>query len=385
MRALLVAVFLFLVALPAGAAETVLVSFDAKGTALGWDIGVTEALLERIDPKKVGETIFAGSSSGSLYASFFSCAGLTPASLAELEALASTYASTIVFDEKLTGAKLFLGEDPAQSRLTVERFVDALLRGRTCVPRFPLVIAAGNQDVNDDRTERPFTPRGGKAFRLADHAILAGDGRPLGKSCTYFTDATMFEALSRVPVEERLCDLRRIETAEDLRLAVLATVSEPTYFAPVAEPEPTKLVAFVADPKKRVYNGGYAVPTIAQDVKRVFPKAVSLSTGRYPFTRFRDRAVRTWFLVPMNEVALQQSWWLDFRVAITKDEWDRLNLPHAPLAAQSKLGRDAMTKCLAEQCRPPLFLEPKYDYAAGRPAEKLAALTKRGIRVLLKQ
>ncbi len=78
----------------------------------------------------------------------------------------------------------------------------------------------------------------------ADHPDLKlGADRRIGKAVTFFVERSLFDLLPAIPPEQRTADLRLMTTAEDVALAILASVSEPTYFDPVAETQPSKLLA----------------------------------------------------------------------------------------------------------------------------------------------
>lgn len=69
--------------------KAVLVAFEFKGSPLSFDVGVWEQFYSRLDPEKIGTTIFSGSSSRSVLTVYFACNGLSAETSCEDVGLAS--------------------------------------------------------------------------------------------------------------------------------------------------------------------------------------------------------------------------------------------------------------------------------------------------------
>jgi hypothetical protein len=115
--------------------------------------------------------------------------------------------------------------------------IDAVTGNGTCFPKLPTVIVASNEDINDNR--RWLRPDGQRSrnFDITDFSYserisnFSFESRKIGKICTYFADPVMFRYLTEnMTQEERLCDVRLMENADDMKLAVLASIAEPTLF-----------------------------------------------------------------------------------------------------------------------------------------------------------
>ena len=59
----------------------------------------------------------------------------------------------------------------------------------------------------------------------------------------------------------------------------------------------------------------------AQDVKRARPNAYVFGTGRASYSGLQNRILVNWFSFPMNTTLLNQRWFFDEQVVITKSEW----------------------------------------------------------------
>src|SRR5205823_3681409 len=108
--------------------------------------------------------------------------------------------------------------------------------------------------------------------------------RYIGKAVTYFVDQSMYDLLSRIPAEERNGDLRLVKTPADLALAILASVSEPSYFDPVTETNPSKLLVGtepgdLGPTVTRSYCGGMFMAMPVQDIRRMVPGLRVMGTG----------------------------------------------------------------------------------------------------------
>lgn len=355
-----------------GAAKApLMISFDGKGTAMAWDIGVLQALQERLNTRSFSETYFVGSSSGSILAAYFACRGFDPGSLQVLYEAGKKFPKDLLDEE--TGRKsvqMMLGIPPESSLAPLYPVLDLATSGGTCVPRYPLVIAAANLDVVNGRTKQPFAGRPGREFDQGTY-VLKENGKVRGKVCTYFANEPMVKILERIPPAERLCDLRPISTAAELRMAVVASISEPTYYPAVPDP--------LSD---RSYGGGFIMNSVIQDVKRSVPETWTVGTGRPHYPRIQNRIILNWFAFPMNETLLDQRWWFDAQAPVTTALWDQLYKKECTTTEQAAMGYRFMKDCLARRnCLPKLFTEPKFS--TDLSGKSLKALRHRGIDALL--
>jgi hypothetical protein len=252
----------------------------------------------------------------------------------------------------------------------------------TCLPKFPLLIVAANLEVVEGRKKQPFA---GKLGRHLDKGTydLFDQGKLMGKACTYFVNAEMATILHRLPAEERLCDLRYIRTSADLRLAVIASISEPTYFPSVPEPDPKQLESVYGTVEKRTYLGGFVMNSAVQDVKRAAPDAWVVGTGRTTYSRVQNQIIKNWFTIPMNEALLDQRWWLDAQIPVSQEVWSGLYEKDATAPVQAKRGYDAAKECFYRaDCLNKLSTRPHFFRdVKGRSMEQMRG---RGITAILR-
>jgi hypothetical protein len=112
-----------------------------------------------------------------------------------------------------------------------------------------------------------------------------------------------------------------METAEDVKLAILASIAEPTYFLPIAETSDAKLVRYLApgvQKNPRIYNGGFSMPGVMQDVKRLFPRSKALASGRWDYSTSENTVMKTWYDIDLNDVQEVSRWWADLEVFPTE-------------------------------------------------------------------
>lgn len=363
---------------------TLVVSFDAKGTAVGWDFGAVQALVERTDASKIKQYVFAGSSSGSLPAAYYACYGLTKETADSARIQLTDWASKKLLNEhtKAKLIQLMLGEETDSSYENMMGIVNIVTKNGTCMPQYPLLIPAANMEVLDQRKGGPLGTQGDKVVDLANFDVIQ-NGKKIGKACTYFVDDSLFRSLSALKPEERLCDLRRINTPEDLLMAIRASVSEPTYFAPVTDHNPGAIQSAYGVISKRVYNGGYVFMSPVQDIKRVMPDAALFGTGRGFFSRAQNRIVQSWYSLDMNRAQLDARWFFDTQMQFTDKEWAKLG--EITVVEQATLGYARAKQCLqdSKSCNSKLIKRPTLDKdVAGQPLEPK---TRRGIDSLLKQ
>lgn len=364
--------------------KTLILSFDAKGTAVGWDFGVAQAVQERLDSGKVSDVVFAGSSSGALLASYFGCHGLSEETTTGAVTQLTDWANKKLLNEhtKAKLIQLMLGEETDSPYENLQGIVDIVTDNGTCVPQYPTMITAANMDILDQRAGGPLGTKASKTVDLKNFDVIE-NGKRIGKACTYFVDDSLFRKLSAMKPEERLCDIRLMSKPEDLLLAIKGSVSEPTYYAPVEDTNPGAIQSIYGSVTKRVYNGGYVFMSPVQDIKRVLPDASVFGTGRGFFSRAQNRIVQSWFTFDMNRAQLDSRWFFDSQLQFTTQEWTKLS--EITVVEQAKLGYQKTLGCLKDSktCNSKIFTKPAFDKdVSGEPLEPK---TRRGIDDLLKE
>jgi hypothetical protein len=337
-------------------------SFQGKGTKLGWDLGVTQAAYERIslmrgEATSSGDIVLTGNSSGAALAAFFTCQGVTGDNIQKMAGMLRNFPEKIVNED--SSAKLPAVIDAMRNGLeigekheTILPFISQLT-GDRCMPRYPTVIVASNQDINDNRRWIDSNEHRSRSFSIDDFSYsertstFTRTSFKVGKVCTYFADPVMFRYLTEhMTQEERLCDVRAMETVDDVRLAVLASIAEPTYFLPVFEPTEAKLERYQSDgfaKTRRIYNGGFSMPGVVQDVKRLFPSIRAFGTGRWDYGTTEVAALYSWYDLNLNSVQAHARWWFDVEAFPTGKEKDAL------LDRPEKLKGEALAKRYQEE------------------------------------
>lgn len=399
-------------------------AFQGKGTSLTWDIGVTKAAYERIPSLRgeanaqsmnAGDILVTGNSSGSVMAAWFSCRGFTADSIKAGESIMGGFPASLVKEDAAAKFREVLGainsgQEFGSPISDISPLIDAVTGNGTCIPRLPTVIVASNQDINDNRRWMFAEGQRSRSFDITDFSYsqrtsnFSMEKQKVGKICTYFADPVMFRYLTeKMTQEERLCDVRVMENAEDMKTAVLASIAEPTYFVPVAENAESKLVRFDAPgiPKApRTYNGGFSMPGIVQDMKRLFPAARALGTGRWSYNQAEVAVMYSWYDINLNNLQEQSRWWMDLETFPTDYQRGRLlarpsDLSGAELAARYQdeinLGYQRAIACLqrGKPCLPARTSifgrdpnKPAFTKPAGQPGGAEIA-TRQGLDFLL--
>ncbi len=363
-----------------------LVAFEFKGSMLGYDVGVLSGLYPHLDPERIGTTIFTGASSGAVLTAFFACNGLSKDTIAQAEKLLPAFDAKIIGeDDPIKIAKVLTGVDPSQDVRVLDNVLTLATNRGTCVPKHPFAIVASNDEILRDTLPGTRRPALTKSLNFANMDVIeTATQKNLGKGCTYFTNPAGAAYLTKVPIERRMCDIRLVETPEDLLLAIHASVAEPTYFKAIEEPNPA---AFIErdPPSGRRYQGGMPLPAVVQDFKLASPEMVSLAAGGNYFPRALNRWLANMYLVDINRRAVETNWWYDFKVDANHDQWASVNRTSSQAAQLIKLGRETFEACFkANQCAAKLVLEPTGG-TAGLDGAPLAPFTKRGLGMLLKR
>jgi hypothetical protein len=335
--------------------------FQGKGSCLPYDAGVLREAWARIPALRAGRVIVAGNSSGSIPAAYFCCHGWSDATARHCEdrlingnrdavrnmedvnnkiaKLARGQSTEIEHAELIEFLAFALGVDRWQDT----RDIAEIVRRSTARPRHPCLIVSCNKEVLEDRhPEDSFAPGRLKEIDLAtlqvswkpevhawyrrhperfrrDHPdLILREDRVIGRAVTFFVDRSMYDLLSQIPAAERLADLRLMNDAADVALAILASASEPTYFPVVVDPRPESVRA--ADGpldslvRRRVYYGGYIVSLPGHDVRRMLPGIRVLGTGWRHNPLVARRLLASWLLADCEEVAQRSEWWADLEI-----------------------------------------------------------------------
>ncbi|NDE15868.1 hypothetical protein EBZ80_13145, partial [bacterium] len=284
---------------PTGADRMLLV-FAGKGTQMAWDVGAMRAAYEALPAMREGRVMVSGSSSGSVLAAAMGCRGFSEESLKIVEDGFRKFDRTVVNESAQKNAMVLAGLPTEADHSSLDHLLDVVLDGEECVPKIPTLIVAGNYEALNVRSNQPLRGLKDRVFNMNDFTVTK-DGQNLGRACTYFVDKQMMEILRAVPRSALLCDQRLVETNADMRMAVLASVSEPTYFHPFVEPAPEKIIRSgdgnLPALTKRSYWGGAVMDVPLQDIKRALPALYTMSTGRAPFMQMVDKLMSQLSLV----------------------------------------------------------------------------------------
>lgn len=395
-------------------AELLLV-FQGKGSCLPYDAGVLDEVYRRIDSLRTNRVIVAGNSSGSIPAAFFCCYGFTDSNVQhaiERLKLGDRNAVRNMEDVSNKFSKIAQGRSTEISHLELREYIafalgvshwkdattiEEIVHRSDAKPRFPCLIVAANKEVLDNKhPEGQLTPAHLKELdptnmdvlwrqeifdyytqnpeRFAtDHPHLKlGPTRRIGKAVTFFVDPSMYALLSQIPENERTADLRLMTTPEDVATAILASVSEPSYFPEVVEKHPEKILpnseqAITTTIRQRSYIGGYIISMPAQDVRRMLPGVRVLGTGWRHNPLVARLLLKSWLLADCEEIAFLSEYWSDLEVNPDYEFESHIEVRDLTGSEEFEFGRRRAKELLVKNQGFPAFVSrPKYDY----PAEK---------------
>lgn len=344
-------------AAPTGFQDTELIwCFQGKGSSLFYDAGVASAARRHLAALDEGRVIVTGNSSGSIWAAYFACRGFSDESLRHLEQTARHVDLAAVRRNEDVATKVTrllanqateMSHDVLREAVAVALGVDdwldcpdiaSIVKRSDWRPNHPFVIVAANHDVLGGNlltgASRPRVfDRDTYAVRWSDAAYDAyrkdparfarehpdlelGDTPHIGKACTYFCDERTHALLALLPYAERLADLRVVRDASDVAVAIQASLAEPTYFHPFVEPEPAKLTAgdergVRAAGRRRSYCGGFIMPVVAQDLRRMLPATRVVGTGWIGVPFLARRYLDQRFGIDVQDLHHRGNWWLD--------------------------------------------------------------------------
>ncbi len=289
-----------------------------------------------------------------------------------------------------------------ESALGIDSITD--LQKATCRPKVPFVIVAANYEILDNKSpsfkisfewtdlldpnvmkkplkvtsldEKVFdptnfsvswkphtydfftsqvkTPAGLAEFQKGHPGLVLRDTPYIGKSCTYFASPEMFQLLKSIPSEERLCDVRLTDDPKSMALAIRASAAEPTYFKPVPEYNPSAIVTGdgapgLAEGENRSYWGGFVMPMVAQDIRRVLPHLYVMGTG---WNRLDDAPIsilKALVLLDSNVVSKLSEYWADLAVVPTREIRDAINNRKLSRSAEFQEGRNRAQFCFDKE------------------------------------
>jgi hypothetical protein len=345
------------VTVPAGFQDIQLVwCFQGKGSSLFYDAGVASAARRHLPALGKGHVVVTGNSSGSIWAAYFACRGFSEESLQHLKDTASRCDLSAIRSSEDVATKVTriiasqateMSSDVLREAIAVALGVDdwrscpdiqAIVRRSNWRPNHPFVIVAANHDVLGENpligASRPRSfDRDTYSVRWSDAAYAAyrkdperftrehpglelGDTPHIGKACTYFCDERTHALLSLLPYDERLADLRLVRDAGDIAVAIQASLAEPTYFHPLVEPDPAKVTTGDdgvprAAGRQRTYCGGFIMPVVAQDLRRMLPATHVIGTGWIGVPFLARRYLDQQFGIDVQDLHHRGNWWLD--------------------------------------------------------------------------
>lgn len=390
------------------AAMELLLCFQGKGSCLPYDAGVLHEAYARIPALRQGHAIVAGNSSGAIPAAYFCCHGFSDATVRYAEERLTVGNRDAVRNMENVNnkiSKLARGLPTEIAHATLREYIafalgvqhwqdtqsiDEIVRRSTVKPTFPCLIVACNKEVLEDRYPGSSTSPGRlKEFDLAnfqvawkpevfeyyrqhpdrfvrDHPelVLKSD-RNIGAAVTFFVDRSMYDLLSRIPANERTADLRLMSDAADVALAILASVSEPTYFAPVVDPRPQQILCasgqnVLEAVRRRSYYGGYIVSIPAQDVRRMLPGIHVLGTGWRHNPLVARTLLKNWLLADCEEVAYRSEWWADLEVNPDAEFESHIEFRDLTGQQEYQFGLRRAKECFDSDVGLPVYIKPPH-------------------------
>ena len=352
--------------------------FEGKGSFVAFDAGVAAESYRQIPALKDGEVVITASSSGAIPAIYFSTHGFNDTSmsdgLTDIICCKSTFDSIRQAEDPVRkGRELIFGQNTEMSYNVMKEVAGRILdvegwesakdlyeiASRSNVKfRLPVAIVAVNHEISDNsvagslfsgREEKLFCPdnfsvswkpsvyefyrQDPERFARNNPDLKLGSSPYIGKACTYFVNESMYELLKRLPAEQRLADLRVMKSPRDMALALMAAIGEPTYFQPIEEIDYSLLdcddqMGSRGNSKRRLYAGGFAMPMVAQDMRRLLPHTYVLGTGSYPFSASVRNFLRGQYIIDTKTTYALCNWWVDLHTA-ARSGMARVYLRHA--------------------------------------------------------
>ena len=397
--------------------------FQGKGSCLPYDAGVLHEAYARIPAMRQQRTIVAGNSSGSIPAAYFGCFGLSDTAVRYAEyrlVFGDKEAVRNMEDPRRKAANLLRGRPTEIPHLELREYIafalgvehwrqdasiDQIVRQSRAYPRHPTLIVACNKEVLEDRD--PHDSMASRGYKEIDPETLTVSWRPdvyefyrahpqqfarehpdldlgpdrrIGKAMTFFVDASLYQLLRRLPADECTADLRLMDSPADVALAILASTSEPTYFYPVTDSDPGKLlVRYDGRVRRRTYYGGYIVPMPAQDVRRSLPGIRVLGTGWRHNPMIARQLLAAWLLADVEAIAHRCEWWSDMEVIPGVEFQSHMVFRDLTSRQEFEFGKRQAQECFAGVGGIPQFAVPsKLDFAADGAIWPAAAADREG-------
>jgi hypothetical protein len=412
--------------------------FEGKGSYVAFDAGVAAAMYRQIPALKEGNLVITASSSGVIPAIYFSTHGFNDKSLDEglvdIICCKSTFDAIRQAEDPVRKTRsLLLGQNTELSYNVMKEVAGRILdvedwesakdiyeiaarsRVEFCLP---VAIVAVNHEVADNavagslfrgREEKEFISRNfsvawkpsvyefyrkdPERFVRNNPHLTLGDSPYIGKACTYFVNESMYKLLKRLPVDERLADLRLMKTPRDMALALMASIGEPTYFQPIEEIDYSLLecgdkLGSRGNSKRRLYAGGFAMPMVGQDFRRLLPHAYVLGTGSYPFSSSVRRFLRGQYIVDTKVTYALSNWWVDLHTAPRGPEWREFTYGMLSPRDELELGKErAFETFRRDNVFPGQVIKPELCHAAAEAIGKVDTSqelkTRRGLGELI--
>jgi hypothetical protein len=400
-----------------------LMSFQGKGSSVAYDVGVVSRVYDHMPAMQENRVVISASSSGSILATYFSTHGFSRESIDELARLnAGLDRQAIRDNENLTNkASKVMSQQPIEmphdvlkatvaAMLGVESYdkqesIREVARRSQLKIKLPVVIVAANYEVIHvtKRSLQDFRPldrnvdhdsysvswkdesfvqyrQNPARFRQLHPDLKLSESQYVGKACTYFCDQTMFDLLSQIPQSERLGDLRLMTGPEDLALALVASASEPTYFNPIQEWEPAKLMAGeqlgdMGNSIRRLYCGGFIMPVVAQDIRRVQPQLFTFNSGGGDLPNPVKIFLESNYLLNYNRIQRQNDYWVDISAVVPTDIYRRMAARDLTDKEEFAAGFTKAAECLQTgRSLPRYVVVPKYNYPLRSNQETLATM-----------
>jgi hypothetical protein len=223
----------------------------------------------------------------------------------------------------------------------------------------------------------------GKAdFKKMNPDLILGEDDYIGQSCTYLADPIMAAVLEQIPPEERLCDIRKIETPAEMAFAVRATAAEPSYFGMQKEKRPDKVLTRsgwgdgtenqVGNSFDRKYWGGFVMTLVAQDIRRMLPQTYAVGSGLTRLDMSQEgKVLAALSLVNSQKVADLSEYWADMVATPSADEQEKIRTRKFTHPEEAMAGYRRTKHCLQlerqedskERCLPPTYEVPKFTSA----------------------
>lgn len=383
--------------------------FQGKGTSLPYDTGVVREAFDRLPALRNNQVIVTGNSSGAILAVYYACYGFNEPSLkfmeyqsqhVDLTAIKKMQDPGALAPKLLRGAKTEISHEELREAIAAAlgvtdlrsaRTIDDVVRRSKATPRYPLLIIAGNKEVLDNRAGgdpllaknwKQFDPRNWSVswkpevyefyknhperFAADNPGLRLGKDRYIGKAVTYFVDQTMYDLLSQIPAEERTGDLRLVKTPADLALAILASGSEPSYFDPMPESNPSKLVVDrqpgdLGTSVTRTYCGGMFMTMPAQDIRRMLPSVRVMGTGWCPNPYSVRKLMQAWYLTDLGACDRFNCWWADFQLQPNEEVKQKMMTYRKMTAADEfAIGVSMAREAFDHQHGKPVYVTPAY-------------------------